>query len=192
MAAILDPRVVGGAPDLSVGAFAGDASGEAAVSTLDPSILGGLSAPGSDPGRIESTLNVDPNDFVTPRADTFEDIDLAQPGPSKQQKTEATRTDANEMAAAKGGLVGTGAISAVDIWSSMTSLKSEDQMFMARVQQGYEDLEFNKSLIRTSRNMNMLNGALNSIEQMNKQAENVTAGGQEQLFLRSANTGRLV
>ncbi len=163
----------------------------------------GLSRPNGDtfldfsvvPRDGDSTLNIDPSSFADspgfdPGGAEITDIDLAQPGPSAAPRTKAERTQANEQAAAIGGVAGTAITSAVSVWSTLDSIKAEDKIFMEKLQRGHETLEFNQRMIRNSRNMSALNASLNAIDQLNRQSGSVSAGGQEQLFLRSPSTGR--
>lgn len=148
-------------------------------------------------GREQSTLNIDPSSMVDAPFDpgaNVQDIDLAQPRvpEAKPETSAAGRTAANERAAAIGGVAGTAISSGVSIWATLDSIKSEDKIFMEKIQRGHETLEFNQRMIRNSRNMSALNASLNAIDSLNKQGGNISAGGQEQLFLRSPNSGRLV
>ncbi len=164
---------------------------------LDVSALTGDSSSIGDAqiplGTPESTLDVDPVSFAasTRQPDAAsQDIDLAQRRVT--DKPVEGPDAANERAAAIGGVAGTAVKAGVSIWANMESLKAQDKIFQERIQRGFETLEFNQRMIRNSRNMSALNNSLNAIDSLNKQGGNVVAGGQEQLFLRSPNTGRLV
>ena len=164
-------------------------AGREKTGTLDVSIV---------QPSVQSTLNVDPQAFIDSSKDAGDlggvapDVDLAQARVKPVADKAAIESKANAEAAAKGGVVGTAAVEAVSIFTNMQTLKAEDRIFMEKIQRGHETLEFNQRLARNASNISALNASLNAIDSLNKQGGNVLAGGQEQLFLRSPNSGRLV
>ena len=180
-------------PDVATGGFAPELNLGALGSGL-PNELSAAGLAGDSALPSTSTLDIDPNSFVTPEAQLTDalrtDIDLAQP--RVKPKTTAEKTAANERAAAIGGVAGTAITEGVSIWSNVETLKAEDKIFMDKIQRGFETLEFNQRMIRNASNMAALNKSLNAIDALNKQGGDILAGGQGQLFSRSPNTGRLV
>jgi len=178
----------------AVGQPAVDVSG---LGGITPVVAGGGVQPVLAAPPPESTLAFDPLSLpqadIGPIHELQEDISLATSRKTAGEvEQEALNKKLLEQETAKGVVIGAGIRAGADIWENMANLKAEDVIFQQKLQRGFEDLEFNKSMIRNSRNIAVLNQSIQGIKDLRRQAGGALAGAQQQIFLNEPDTGRPV
>jgi len=164
--------------------------------SVDPSGLGGGTGITEAP---VNTLNFDPNslqrEVVTAGVNPDFDVPLAQQRIQPEVQVNQGETNlpqkkqeglSRETSAAIGAAAGSAVAAGVSVWTNAENLKSQDQIFQAELQRGYQDMAYNQRMFRNNRNLAVLNESLRAMQDIKRQAGDVAAGGQKQQFFETS------